>query len=246
MKIIEAIWEERNLGKRCKEVHIEKDDDLIMTLRHLADIDEEFVILFLPIERSEYLLQLPQYGYFYIESNFDLVKRHSEENSIPILYSKILKKVHCRQLRDEEIDCFLYRLKTEFYFEKDKISIDYHFSKQVSANRNYWRLMDYYAEAMNLQIYDVMYEDKSIGYFILNIIEPRHIEVYLSGLYPECRSTNLGTCIMGEETRQSFQLGAELITLGVSLNNVASLNTYLSLGYEVKKVTNIFVKHRGD
>lgn len=51
---------------------------------------------------------------------------------------------------------------------------------------------------------------------------------------------------MGEETRKVFQLGAKFITLGVSLNNITSLKVYLSLGYEIKKVTNIFVKHEED
>lgn len=101
-------------------------------------------------------------------------------------------------------------------------------------------------ENIDIQIYDVLYERKSIGYFILKILDKENIEVYLSGLYPECRETNLGICIMGEETRKVFQLGAKFITLGVSLNNITSLKVYLSLGYEIKKVTNIFVKHEED
>ena len=244
MKIVDAVWEERNLGKKCKEIYIEKGDDAQSVLKNLSNISEELQLLFLPIERSEYLLLLPKYGFHYIESNFDLIKRCSMD--ISPLHEKILNKVCSRQLKESEIEHFLCRLRTDFFFEKDKISIDYHFSQQASANRNYWRLIDYLEENIDIQIYDVLYERKSIGYFILKILDKENIEVYLSGLYPDCRETNLGICIMGEETRKVFQLGAKFITLGVSLNNITSLKVYLSLGYEIKKVTNIFVKHEED
>ncbi len=246
MKIVDAVWEERNLGTRCKEIYIQKKDERDTVLDKISKIDEEFLELFLPIECSEYLLYLPQYGFHYIESNLDLVKRCQTDEVVSKIYDKILQKVHSRQLESDEIKNFLDKLRTEYFFEKDKISIDYHFSQKASANRNYWRLKDYFAEGRDIRIYEVLFQQKAIGYFILEVVEQGHVDVYLSGLYPECRSKNLGTCIMGEETRQAVCLGAKLITTGVSLNNFACLKVYLSLGYEIKKGTNIFVKHKRD
>ncbi|MDE7417798.1 MAG: GNAT family N-acetyltransferase [Lachnospiraceae bacterium] len=246
MKIVDAVWEERNLGKRCKEIYIQKSDARDDVLKKISEMDEEFLELFLPIECPEYLLYLPQQGFYYIESNLDLVKKCQADEIFPKTYDKILQKVHSRQLESDEIENFLYKLRTEYFFEKDKISIDYHFSQEASANRNYWRLKDYYAEGRDIRIYEVWFQQRAIGYFILNVMEQGHIDVYLSGLYPECRSKSLGTCIMGEETRQAECLGAKLITTGVSLNNFACLRIYLSLGYEIKKGTNIFVKHKRD
>lgn len=245
MKIVDAVWEKRNLGKRCKEIYIQKSDETANVLKELSEMDEEFQELFLPIECSEYLLYLPQYGYNYIESNFTLMKRCQTDMILPQMYDKILRKVYSRCLESDEIESFLEKLRTEYFFDKDKISLDYHFSQEASANRNYWRLKDYFAEGRELYIYEVLFEQRAIGYFILESVEQGHIDVYLSGLYPECRSKNLGTCILGEETRRAVHLGAKLITTGVSLNNFACLKVYLSLGYEVKGVTNIFVKHRG-
>lgn len=246
MKIVDAVWEERNLGTRCKEIYIQKSDEKDNVLEKISEIDEEFLELFLPIECSEYLLHLPQYGFYYIESNFDLVKKCQVEEVFPKIYNKILQQVYSRQLESDELENFLDKLRTEYFFEKDKISIDYHFSKEESANRNYWRLKDYLAEGRDIRIYEVWFQQKAIGYFILEVVEQGRIDVYLSGLYPEYRHKNFGTCIMGEETRQAVCLGAKLITTGVSLNNFACLRVYLSLGYEIKKGTNIFVKHKRD
>lgn len=244
MKIVDAVWEERNLGKKCKEIYIEKHDGKSAVIETILGIDEEFQELFLPVECPEYLLLLPQYGYYYIESNFELIKKFPTEDGFSGVYQKMLQKVQSIRLEPDAVEVFLNRLRTEFFFEKDKISIDGHFSQAASANRNYWRLKDYFAEKRDIRIYEVLYEGKPIGYFILELLADQCIEVYLSGLYPECRSTNLGTCIMGEETREAARLGAKWITTGVSLNNISCLRIYLALGYEIRKGTNIFVKHK--
>lgn len=245
MKIIDAVWEKRNLGKSCKEIYIEKNDIMQDVFQGLCNIKEEFQELFVPVECSEYLLRLPQYGFFYIESNFDLVKKCNADTPFPPMYNEILKAVSSRLIGQEEIDDFLQRLRTEYFFDKDKISIDYHFPEAASKNRNYLRLKDYIAEGRKIDIYEVVRGEQAIGYFILDIKEKGHIEVHLSGLYPEFRGSKFGTCVMGEETRQAVKQGAKLITTGVSLNNFACLRVYQSLGYEIKRATNIFVKHGG-
>lgn len=246
MKSVDAVWEKRNLGVSCKEIYIEMSDSMTDIRKYLDTVTEEYQVLFLPVQCSEWLIEVQEYGFQYIESNFDLIKKCKGQDYLPETYRKLLKHVSCKVFTAEEEQEFLENLRTKYFFEKDKISIDPYFSKEKSANRNYWRTMDYLEEKRILKFYEVYYGERPIGFFILEPKERGITEALLSGLYPECRETNLGACVMGEQTREAVRLGADLITMGVSLNNYQSLRVYQSLGYEIKRATNIFVKHRGE
>lgn len=244
MRLVEAVWENRNLGTSCREIYIEKEDTPEEIRQYVSGVPEAYQVLFLPIERSELLLTVQDCGFSYIESNFDLVRKCKGQQELPKTYERILAKVSSRQLVGDEIEIFLENLRDKYFFDKDKISIDPHFSEQASANRNYWRTKDFLEENRDLRIYEALYGEKAIGYFILEVKDKNIVDVYLSGLYPDCREMNLGTCIMGAETREAMRLGAKTITTGVSLNNFSCLRVYQSLGYEISKSTNIFIKHR--
>lgn len=245
MKSIDAIWEKRNLGVSCREIYIETSDSMADIQKYLDTVTEEYQVLFLPVQCSEWLYEIQGYGFQYIESNFDLAKKCKGRDCLPETHRKLLDHVSCKLLTSEEEREFLENLRTKPFFDKDKISIDPYFSIEKSANRNYWRTIDFLEEKRSLKFYEVYYGERPIGFFILELKERGGIDVYLSGLYPECRETNLGVCIMGEQTREAVRLGADLITTGVSLNNFACLRVYQGLGYEIKRATNIFVKHKG-
>lgn len=244
MKSVDAIWEKRNLGVRCREIYIEGSDSMTDIRKYFDTVTEEYQVLFMPVQCSEWLIEVQKYGFQYIESNFDLVKRCKGQDCLPATYRRLLEHVSCKVFTSEEEQEFLENLRTKNFFDKDKISIDPYFSKEKSANRNYWRTMDYLEEKRNLKFYEVYYGERPIGFFILEPKERGIIDAYLSGLYSECRETNLGACVMGEQTREAVRLGADLVTAGVSLNNFACLRVYQGLGYEIKRATNIFVKHR--
>lgn len=244
MKTIEAVWEKRNLGTTCRELYIEKEDSLDEIKEVIEYMKEDYQVLFLPVERSDLILEVQKLGFQYIESNFDLKLKHSDLWEPPRFCKRMLERVSSRLMKEEETDAFLKRLREKDFFDKDKIRLDPFFPEDASANRNYWRTRDYIKECRALRLYNVFYGDLAIGYFILELKEKNIVDAYLSGLYPECREKNLGLCVFGEETREAVRLGAKLITTGVSLNNFSSLKIYQSLRYEISGATNIFVKHR--
>lgn len=243
MREIEAIWEKRNLGTTCREIYVEKEDTLEQVQTCLKTVNELYQILFIPIERSDLLLEVQKWDFQYIESNFDLIKK-CKNQSIPSAYEKVLEKVSSKCLYGNCRDIFMENLKDKYFFEKDKISIDPCFSQEASANRNYWRMKDFIEGQRDIRAYEVSYGEKPLGFFVLEKKINGIVDLYLSGLYPECRRTNLGICIMGEATREAVRLGAKMITTGVSLNNFSSFKVYQSLQYEILNVTNIFIRHR--
>lgn len=244
MRTIEAVWEKRNLGTACREIYMEKGDSWDEVKEVLERMKEAYQVLFLPIDRSDLLLEVQNLGFQYIESNFDLKLKRCNMWEPPLFCRRALEHVSSRLMKDDDVSVFLERLREKDFFDKDKIRLDPFFSENASANRNYWRTRDYIEEGRALRIYDVIYGNSVIGYFILELKEKNVVEVYLSGLYPESREKSLGICVFGEETRVAVRLGAKLITAGVSLNNFSSLKIYQSLQYEISRATNIFVKHR--
>ena len=74
MKIIDAIWEKRNLGVKTTEILIQAGDkieDYSLVEKEIIDNQTKYIVVKTPVNLKEYIWGLPKLGYNFIEVAFE-------------------------------------------------------------------------------------------------------------------------------------------------------------------------------
>ena len=89
MIIVDAVWEERNLGVTTKEVTIEAKDDPNDVVARLSVIDSEYSVVKIPSSMDHILKTVQSCGYEFIE---DMI--HVEHDLHEIQMNSVLKRLY--------------------------------------------------------------------------------------------------------------------------------------------------------
>ena len=76
MKIIDAIWEKRNLGVKTTEILIQAGDkieDYSLVEKEIIDNQTKYIVVKTPVNLKEYIWGLPKLGYNFIEVAFEIM-----------------------------------------------------------------------------------------------------------------------------------------------------------------------------
>ena len=102
MKIIDAIWEKRNLGVSSYEVVIETEDSASDIEKKLAELDADYIVVKVPSEHSDVLESVQKSGFSYIE---DLI--HVEHDLAEVTRNRIIQRLYdettYREMNDEDL-----------------------------------------------------------------------------------------------------------------------------------------------
>ena len=89
MKIVNAVWEERNLGVTTTEITIEKNDDPRYVDEQLSIIGSEYSVIRVPSGMGDVLKTVQDNGYKFIE---DMI--HVEHDLQEVKMNLVLKRLY--------------------------------------------------------------------------------------------------------------------------------------------------------
>ena len=75
MKIIEAVWEQRNLGVTCAEIEISASDTSNAVRNAVLSRHEQYLVAKVSPANTEVMFALQNMGFTYIETLFEVVYR---------------------------------------------------------------------------------------------------------------------------------------------------------------------------
>ena len=103
MKIVNAVWEQRNLGVTTTEIMIEDNDTPDLVEEQLSVIDSGYSVVKVPSEMGHILKLVQANGYTFIE---DMI--HVEHDLHEIKMNSILKRLYektsYREMNDADFD----------------------------------------------------------------------------------------------------------------------------------------------
>ena len=82
MKIVNAVWEKRNIGVTTIEITIDKTDAISDIEKMLMDTEAEYIVVRLPIDKIDVSYMLQKMNYVYIETMYHLIYHVSPEEFI--------------------------------------------------------------------------------------------------------------------------------------------------------------------
>lgn len=237
MRVVEAVWEKRNMGVDTIEIEAEENDSLEDAEKVISETKSEYLVLKIPSTRSDITRLAGKYGYEYIEDMIHLVN-----NLVPVQMSKVQKRMYdavpVEKMTEKDMEG-LYQEIRQGMFSTDRISNDTFFSAEQAAERYIGWISDELKRGT--EFYKYIYKDKIIGFFTLREMENGIFDSFLGGFYRDFRKSGFGSVYKAPDLVRGRN-GKKLIT-SVSSNNIVQVRALLSNGYLPDKINHVFIKH---
>ena len=245
MKIIDAFWEERNLGVTCYELEPGLADSLEEVAAELDGLAErQYMVAKIPSARYDLVRLFQDKGYSFIETAIKLEFNYKKLGYKPPEFPNRLQKIYdkCSWAVMDESD--LAQLSAEInknMFHTDRIFADPAFTKEQAA-RSYNLWIKYIIDQGYIPR-KVVFEHKTIGFFSDKVIAPKVCQGILGGIYKDSQKPGIGFVRYYAEFMSRVEDGIEKAIYSASGNNPAALQLSTLFGAEIRGLTYVFVKH---
>jgi hypothetical protein len=230
MRVVDAVWEQRNLGVTCYEISITGNDELGVIKSAYDGVEEQdYMVVKIASTNSPAVRFFQEQGYSFIETAITMIHRMRD---FPL--NEKLKALceQCSWSMMQEADLeVLNRQIDKGIFKTDRVCLDPVFTKEQAQNRYKMWIKDVLDRGG--EVYKVVYRGESIGFFC----EP------LAGVYDGYEEQGLGLCVQYAGLQNAVMHGKKIATTHISGNNPAVLRIMQSLGFQVKSIEYVFVKH---
>lgn len=238
MKIIDAFWEEKNLGVTTAEVVIDLDDGAFDVESQLKALKKQYIVCKVPSGKSEILYMLQKYGFMYIEDQIE-VEHDLHEISRNRIMQRLYDSLDYRVMNEDDINELLCEIENGM-FDSDRISLDSHFSKELSAQRYKNWLLELVGNGAIPYLFS--YKGEPAGFIILKTEDQLTYHSVLGGGYAKFRKSGLGIVIKEMEIVKS--LGGKRVITSVSSNNANQVKALIVNGYVPSKIEHVLIKHQ--
>ncbi len=242
MRIIEAVWEKRNLGVTCVEAEIEPDDDPADVVAAMNSRDEQYLVAKVAARNYPAIAALQKEGFTFIESLVRIDSDLSKGAVIPEKCRRLVKNIGWHEASAEETEKTLAVIRKGEIFATDRISLDPYFSREAAGIRYaYW--IEDILSAGDSDMTITEYLGENVGFFVT-----QHKKTYsspvLSGLYPEYMDCGMGFVNSCCVQLDLYNKGVKRSMAHISTNNANMLNIAVLFRNSFSDVRHILIKHQ--
>lgn len=240
LKIINAVWEKRNLGVDCHEIKIEINDTIDYIKNELPKNEAQYTVVKVPSNRCDLNFLLQELGYKYIESSIHLTHDLKNINLNPI-QQRILNSIGYETMDKFDIDKLFCEIEKGI-FKTDRIYVDPYFTHEQAANRYVNWISDELDKGC--EIFKLTYKNDSIGFFTFKNIGNSTCYPFLSGMYKDYLKSGLGVSTVEKPLKEAINMNYKNLNTYISSNNVSTFSAHVSLGFLFKSIEHVYVNHK--
>jgi hypothetical protein len=240
MRIIDAIWEKRNLGVSCKEIVIENSDsvqDVESVIANLLDID--YVVFKVQSGGIEYVKLLSEHGFYFIEALSEM-SLDIDSYNIPKKLVRFDQNVKYHLFPSEKLNILGSELKKGI-FTTDRIALDSRFGTDMAAYRYFNWIQDEVSKGNS--IYEIVYKEMPIGFFAMKQIGENSFDNFLAGLYVNESNFGFGFSILSKSIEEVKKRNGKYLITHVSSNNLPVIRLYIQFGFSPNNIYYLMIKH---
>ena len=242
MKVVNAVWEKRNLGVDVVEVICSEQDTEDQLLSILASIDLPYSVVKVPSGCVKLLWAAQRAGYYFIETSFNY-ECNIQRIKTPELYNRFLNHVSVAVATDDLISRALDEIKSGSIFSTDRVAIDPYFSKEIAGVRYYNWCKDALSKGAIMEV--AFYNDEPIAFNISEEMVGRKGVVHglLGGVFESALDKGLGFLLVDCEVDCCRSLGGKICAGATTSNNLSALRLHMRYGFEIVESNYVLVKH---
>ena len=240
MKIIDAVWEKKNLGVQTIEIVVEKDDVPEIILPRIAQIDAEYTVVKIPSDYVPVTHNLFRLGFIFMET-MNCISNNLSLRPLTKQKAEIVANTDFTKMTDQDFEMMCARILKEKIYRTDRIARDPYFNLE-QANQRYvnWLRSE---RSRGAEIYKYVYQGDNIGYLCFKHIGDGVYEDFLSGIYSEFAGKGLAVSIPYKVDEYVKKCGGRRIITHISSTNVRSLSSRINNGYVIDSSNYVFSKH---
>ena len=239
MKIIDAVWEKRNLG--CETVEIQYGyDDNILDEACINQLTQPYQVMRIPSGKAQLLLQAQKMGFAVIEGQIH-IQRKLKDFTVPPTYQRFVKDVSYSVANADEIRDVLQRVEKGDMFTTDRIALDPCFSSKIAGHRYSNWINDLLDRGYVLYIKKC--NGKAFGWNINNSSISKQAIGTLGGNFQEQAWAGAGVMGIYLNLKLAQDNGAESFESSISTNNIRNLRLHLSYGFTITGMDYVAVRH---
>lgn len=239
MKIVDAYWEQRNLGVTCVELIVDQGDTVESIIAELAGLKAQYQVVKMPVGRYDLMREAEKAGFSFIEGSLQVV--HNLQN---IKSTGVLQRFNDSIIYEEMSQTDVDRLYSEIrkgIFRTDRIYLDAAFAKEQAAERYIYWLQDELKRGG--QLYKLVYKADAIGFFIFQETPDGGSYPFLSGLYESTKTPGLGNILLHKIIKEAARRGLKNISSFISTNNLPVVKVHIAEGFTITNINYVYIKH---
>lgn len=238
MKIVDAVWEKRNLNTKTVEITLEEADGIEEIKKTLKEQDASYQVIRVPASRYDYNEIMTQFGFVFIETICSM-KNDMKNLKLDMISERMKSQMVCEIMTSADIQV-MYKDFENGIFTTDRIAVDPHFSVEL-ANKRYigWigDALERGATALN-----IYYKNQPAG-FVVYKADGDIADVLLGGMYSDFVTKGIGVAVYSKAYEYIKEQGIKKTFTAVSTNNNSSYRANMAIGYDVYKFDYIYIKH---
>jgi L-amino acid N-acyltransferase YncA len=239
MKIVDAFWEQRNLGVTSTEVTVEENDCVAEMVTLLRTLDRQYQVVKVPAGRYDLMETVAQAGFSFIEASLNVV--HNLKVAEPAgIMKRINDSITYEEMNAGDVEK-LYAEIRKGVFITDRIYLDPAFSSELAAQRYIYWVQDEVERGG--QLYKLVYKREAVGFFIFKETTGGGCYPFLSGLYAAAATPGLGNVLLHKIIEEAVRRGLKFISSYISTNNLPVVKVHISEGFTIINIYYVYVRH---
>lgn len=231
MKIIDAFWEQRNLGVTCYEISIGAKETVDEIKKAYHNIEErQYMVVKIPSENYNAVSFFQEKDYVFIETAFTMI-HHLRHFPLRPRLQVMCERCSWEAMTEQDIEEMHHEIEKGI-FKTDRVYCDPFFSTSQAKRRYHLWLQDQLNDGAIP--YKVLYQGETVGFFCGS----------LAGAYSKFEGDGSGLFVQYSILASQIRAGARKCEAHISGNNPAVLRIDQELGYTVKKMEYVLIKHK--
>ena len=230
MRIIDAVWEKRNLGVTCYEVLFESNDELkeIKSMWHQFE-ERQYLVFKIPPNRIDIVNYLQEKNCRFIEISMSF-QADLKNWTLPEKLKPVCEQCTWAKMNDDDLE-FMFEEIGKNIFKTDRVYLDPYFTHKQAAQR----YINWSHDALKKgEIgWKVMYQNEIVGFSL----------GALGGVYSQFEGTGMGLMIQYAQIQRDIADGLKICRGDYSSNNIEMLNILYALNKKLKDMKYVFIKH---
>lgn len=241
MRVVDCIWEQKNIGKKTVEILIDESDQYEKKIIEQKIHGYEYVVVKVPMNKTEFNYGLSDMGFVCIESqmNIGINTNTFDYSKVSSLYDDTKYEIVNNQNGFKSV---IQNIQPGM-FSTDRISVDPEFGEEIGYQRYInWIATEY--ENKKSQLIKVLYKNEHVGFMLIRT-EDGIIDLLLNGLYRSYQGKGLGILTpaspMMYVKKNALPITGEVTS--ISSNNIPVVKLYNRLQFQLLSQTYVFIKH---
>lgn len=238
MKIINAVWEKRNIGCDAYEIILDTKDlkDFAMTLKQIREqnFSNSYVVIKMPVKNLCVLHALEDEGFHFMETQFHMKKvlqDYETPKIITNLKNILEQKEICKNFADWKQ---VTDLMTDNMFYTDRIYLDPKLAPGTSCKRYQNWILDLVNDE-RAHLFGYYYKNTLVGLGLIKInLEEKIVYDLLEGILEKYQNTGFGYMMFDRALKSYQNLGMVRLETSISSNNLSIIKLDQTFGYLIE------------